>query len=152
MTQLRKKKDAISNYFDDLLKGIGHRGSSFMDVDAFTHDALTKRWLVQEFKNNEEPLDKAQLWMLRDLATLPKHFTVWLVRRRDDGFLDWADCRDVRATRTVISVAEYQQKFRDWWNPKTGNPKTASNPPVPAVKGGVPKRVERELLVTEIPW
>lgn len=30
---------------DHVLAGIGHRGSSFTDVDAVTHDEATGRWL-----------------------------------------------------------------------------------------------------------
>lgn len=116
MTQLRKQKDAISNYFDSLLAGIGHRGSSFTDADAITHDGATKRWLVQEFKQDGERLDKAQHWMLSDLATLPRHFTVWVVVRRNDGRIGWAQFPDVKQTYRVMSTSEYQGRFAAWWS------------------------------------
>lgn len=155
MTQLRKQKDAISNYFDGLLSGIGHRGSSFMDVDALTHDAATGRWLLQEFKHEGEALDKAQHWMLRDLShKVPKHFTVWVVVKRDDGSIEWADCCDVQATRRIISVREYQQKFRDWWERRSSRSEGAQPAPsarVASVSGGSVATVSIP-DVTEINW
>lgn len=116
MTQLRRDPKAISNYFDELLHGIGHRGSSFTDIDAITHDEKTGRFLVQEFKQNTERLSKGQYWMLRGLAKIPTHFTVWLVRRLEDGRVDWADARDAAGTRRELSVEEYRAKFQEWWD------------------------------------
>lgn len=133
MTQLRKQKDAISNYFDDVLRGIGHRNSSFMDVDAVTHDGKTKRWLVQEFKHEGEPLDKAQHWMLQDLTTLPKHFTAWIVVKRQDGHIGWADFADVKATYEVITVQAYQERFAAWWAQTYIRPTRRSVPIIQAV-------------------
>lgn len=115
MTQLRKQKDAISNYFDSILAGIGHRGSSFTDIDGATHDGATKRWLFQEFKQDGEKLDKAQRWMLRDISTLPAHFTVWVVVKRDDGRIGWASFPDITGTYRIITVEEYQARFAAWW-------------------------------------
>lgn len=115
MTQLRKQKDAISNYFDRLIAGLGHRGSSFSDIDAITHDAASQRWLVQEFKQTGESLDKAQAWMLRDLSTL-RQFTVWVVRREASGLVRWAEFRAGRLAPENITEDEYRQRFSAWWN------------------------------------
>lgn len=38
MTQSRSKPDSISNWLDDILDGIGKRGSSFTDVDWISHN------------------------------------------------------------------------------------------------------------------
>lgn len=116
MTQYRNDPDRQSNYFDDILSGIGHRGSSFSDIDAITHDGATCRFLVQEFKHEGERLSGGQHWMLKDLAKVPDHFTVWVVRRRNDGRIDWADMRN--GTLYVLTVEQYQEKFRQWWNHK----------------------------------
>ena len=89
MTQLRKHRDAISNYFDQIERGIGKRGSTFTDVDAVSHDGDTRRFLFREFKQDGERLDPAQRWVLRELAHLPG-CTVWFVRKRDDGRIGWA--------------------------------------------------------------
>lgn len=115
MTQLRSQRGAISNFFDRVLSGIGHRGSSFMDIDAVTHDGSTGRFLVQEFKQAGEAMTRGQYWMLRDLGTkLPSHFTVWMVRRLNDEQIEWADASDEHS-RCVLTVPEYRQKFSDWW-------------------------------------
>jgi hypothetical protein len=116
MTQLRHCKCDNSNYFDRVYEGLGHRGSSFSDIDGVTHDAKTQRFLFQEFKQEGEPINPAQHWMLRDLATafrkVPDHFTIWLVVRRHDGCFDWAVYGDELRT---ISLEELQQRFVAWW-------------------------------------
>jgi hypothetical protein len=123
VTQLRQKHCPqcgydlkwISNYFDDLLRGIGHRGSSFTDVDAVTHDGKTGRWLMQEFKQPTEVLSDGQQWHLEALSQHDR-FTVWVVRKHADGRLLWTEFR-AGATRfpEIITVAEYQVRFRAWW-------------------------------------
>jgi hypothetical protein len=113
MTQLRRCKCGISNYFDTVLAGIGHRGSSFSDIDAVSHDGKTGRFLLQEFKREGEPLDPAQHWMLQELAALPRHFTVWHVVKRDDGQIGFAVFSHALE---VIPVQEYQRRFQCWWN------------------------------------
>jgi hypothetical protein len=113
MTQLRKFRDAISNYFDDLERGIGPRGSTFTDVDAVSHDAPTKRFLFREFKHDGEDLSKAQVWTLRELATLPG-CTVWFVRRRDDGWIGFAVFGSGQAEE-AITVEEYRRRLAAWW-------------------------------------
>lgn len=115
MTQRRNDRDAISNYFDWLLRGIGHRGSSFTDVDALTHDGATGRFLLQEFKRGDEPLNDAQRWAFRDLAKVaPDKLTVWFVRRRDDGRINFAVFGSGCPAET-ISIRQYQDRFRQWW-------------------------------------
>ena len=113
MTQLRKHRDAISNYFDVLERGIGKRGSTFTDVDAVTHDGDTGRFLFREFKQDGEPLHPAQLWVLRELAHLPG-CTVWFVRKRSDGRIGWAAFGSGR-TEEVITAAEYRRRLQCWW-------------------------------------
>ena len=123
MTQLRKFRDSISNYFDDVLNGIGKRGSSFSDIDAVSHDLDTHRWLVQEFKCEGEAIPVGQYWMLLDLVkTIPQHFTVWHVVKRNDGQIGFATYGH---PLTIISVEEYQARFRQWWYPL---PSTARRP------------------------
>lgn len=114
MSQLRKFRDAVSNYFDEIERGIGPRGSTFTDVDAVSHDAPTKRFLFREFKNGMEPLDKAQAWVCRDLATLDR-CTVWFVRRRDDGLIGFAVFGSGQP-EAEITVDEYLDHLRRWWN------------------------------------
>lgn len=121
MTQRRKNHcphcgfdlNPISNYFDRLLEGIGHRGSSFTDVDAATHDEKSGRWLFQEFKGTDEELNRGQAKHLKALAR-KDYLTVWCVRRRADGLLDWCDVRS--RTLVVITEQEYQRLFQCWWN------------------------------------
>lgn len=114
VTQLRKFRDAVSNYFDEIERGIGKRGSTFTDVDAVSHDKDTGRFLFREFKIDGEPLTRAQRWTLSELATLPR-CTVWFVRRRDDGRIGWALFGSGRQ-EIVISVEEYRARLQCWWN------------------------------------
>lgn len=112
MTQLRFHPGSISNYFDVVLAGIGKRGSSFSDIDAISHDRDTRRFLVQEFKREGEEINRGQHWMLRGLAEIPEHFTVWHVLKRKDGQIGWAPYGQ---QLTVISVERYQGVFHAWW-------------------------------------
>ena len=118
MTQLRKFRDSVSNYFDEIERGIGKRGSSFTDVDALSHDGDTGRFLFREFKVEGEPLDKSQEWTLTDLSWLDK-CTVWLVRKRADGMIGWAEINAEGATpEEPITVREYQRRVKQWWFPE----------------------------------
>lgn len=115
MTQLRKQKDAISNYFDDLVRGLGKRGSTFTDIDAITHDKDTSRFLFQEFKQPDEALHPAQAMVLRELAGLPR-CTVWLVRRMRRNRIGWIDYRPGSPQfEEIISEREYQTRYAAWW-------------------------------------
>lgn len=113
MTQYRDDPDRISNYFDKLLSGLGKRGSSFTDVDALTHDMDTDRFLFQEFKGPDGVIPKGQNIVLRALAR-KDYVTVWAVRLRADGLLDWRDIGS-QETRRGIDSSEYQARFRAWW-------------------------------------
>lgn len=114
MTQLRKFPQSISNYFDDVERGIGKRGSTFTDVDAVSHDLDTKRFLFREFKQPDEPLRDAQRWVLRDLAGLPR-CTVWLVRRMGDGLIGWVQFGVGQTIEETITEAEYCRRLFAWW-------------------------------------
>ena len=125
MTQLRKFRDAISNYFDDVLRGIGKRDSSFMDMDAVSHDKDTGRFLFMEFKEPGEALHPATRMVLKDLAGLPR-CTVWFVRRLEDGQIGLGEFGSGRREET-LSVCEFQQRYRRWWFPDEALPREPTN-------------------------
>lgn len=115
MTQRRNDPDRLSNHFDSLYRDIGHRGSSFTDLDAITHDARTGRFLVQEFKWLGEPSLPGQRRLLLALADLP-NFTVWVcVKRSDDASYAWADYRRLDSI-DVVTADEMRRRFEAWWN------------------------------------
>lgn len=122
MTVLRKNADAISNYFDRITRGIGHRGSSFTDLDSLhiagvhlTHDKETGRCLVQEFKHEGEELSAGQRLALEWLA-YQRNFTVWVVVKRKDGRIGFTDLRSMRLDgQRVLSEAQYRDQFAGWW-------------------------------------
>lgn len=116
MTQLRKYPDAISNYFDGLLRGIGKRESSFMNMDAVSHDKDTGRFLFMEFKQRGEALHPATRMVLSELAGLPR-CTVWFVRRLGNGRIAFGEFRSGRR-QEELSEAEFQERFRRWWYPE----------------------------------
>lgn len=113
MTQLRKFRDSISNYFDTLERGVGKRGSTFTDVDAISHDFETHRFLFREFKRENEPLDKAQLWVLRDLAHLPR-CTVWMLALHDNGIIAFQQFGK-QPVEDLLTTQEYLERLRAWW-------------------------------------
>lgn len=129
MTQRRNDPDRLSNYFDGLLRGIGHRGSSFTDVDALTHDERTDRYLFQEFKREDEPLNRAQWRAFTGLAR-KDYITVWCVRKRKDGRLDWCDV--AMRSKETISIEDYRRRFKCWWDdiPIASVGVNGSEPPV----------------------
>ena len=112
MTQLRRDREALSNYFDQILEGLGKRASSFTDIDAVSHDGPTSRLLIQEFKEGSEPLSAAQHTVLREFARLPG-CTVWVVRRVRPDVLAWTHVGT--DTHDLISIGEYQIRFCQWW-------------------------------------
>lgn len=114
MTQLRKYPHAISNFFDEIEKGLGKRGSTFTDIDGISHDKDTKRFLFREFKQPNERLHPAQRMVLRDLAGLPR-CTVWFLRRLRDGRIGFAQFGSGRLEE-AITVEEYRARVRRWWN------------------------------------
>lgn len=145
MTTVRRCKCGTSNYFDRVLRGIGKRGSSFTDVDAMTHDRHTHRFLAQEFKHDGEEVPTSQHWMLKDLAKIPDHFTVWQVVARSDGRFGFAVYRrdGTLSTPETISADEYRARFHAWWYPPT---------PPPQRSIGRTQKVTRELTSDEISW
>lgn len=152
MTQLRHCKCAMSNYFDRLLRGIGHRGSSFSDIDAVSHDGKTNRFLLQEFKEEGEDFNQAQHWMLKDISAIPEFFTVWHVVKRRDGMIGFALYGSGKPME-IITVQEYQRRFEAWWANKPDEP--PATPLVrasPKVQPLVHPPVERELMDSDISW
>lgn len=114
MTQLRKYRDSISNWFDEIERGIGKRGSTFTDVDAVSHDKDTKRFLFREFKTKGEKLDKAQRWVLSDLARLDR-CTVWFVRKIDESTIGWAQFGSGKR-EMPLTIDQYRGLLHAWWN------------------------------------
>lgn len=113
MTQLRKCKCGSSNELDLLEAGIGHGGSSFMDLDAFTHDLRTHRFLVRELKRPNEGLNTGERIALTDLALEPR-FTVWYLQLWKSGEIAWADMYHPESI-CVITRNEYRERLRTWW-------------------------------------
>lgn len=137
MTDYRKDPNAISNYFDQVLKGIGHRGSSFTDVDAVTHDEATDRFLVQEFKRADETLNKGQARMLKGLAR-HDYITVWCVRLLKTGQIEFFDVAS--REHATLTVDEYRSRFAAWWSNGNGNDAEAKALP------------SRRVLSSDINW
>lgn len=124
MTQLRRNASSISNYFDSLFDGVGHRGSSFSDCDWIAHDGRTQRFLVMEFKGPQEPnISLGQRRMLGGLALIPR-FTVWALRVLDGGMIRflcvprgvkdrWSDHIE------EITGDECRERYAAWWDNRT---------------------------------
>ena len=123
MTQLRKKLcprcgfdlDPISNHFDELFQGIGHRGSSFMDIDGLMHDGKNQRFLTLEFKHLGEEFDKAAAWALTDFAKKPGCQAIAIrILEKDIAyrvkFFPEEIVQDQLSPRAVRNIV------RDWWN------------------------------------
>ena len=113
MTQRRNHFDAVSNYFDDIERGIGKRGSSFTDIDGMSHDRDGDRFLFREFKTNGEQMDIHQYEALKALARLPK-CTVWFLRKLGDGKIRFGAIGS-NEPGEIISEEEYKQRLRKWW-------------------------------------
>jgi hypothetical protein len=114
VTVLRSFRDAISNWFNAIEEGVGKRGSTFTDIDAVSHDLDTSRFLFREFKHKDEALHKAQKWVLRDLANLPR-CTVWFVRKIDSDHVGWARFGSGQPDEKTITVTEYRALLAAWW-------------------------------------
>jgi hypothetical protein len=145
MTQRRNDPDRLSNYFDRLLQGIGHRGSSFSDVDAITHDEFGDRFLFQEFKRADEPLNRGQRRLLMGLAR-QSYCTVWCVRLMADGNLEWCDVET--RTRAILTPTAYCEKFRHWWAGAKPIPSKVEVRPVQPPTVGEPEVMHE----SEIDW
>ena len=114
MTILRRDPGHVSNYFNRLYDGCGHRGSSYSDLDAVSHDIRTGRFLIQEFKRNGEACSRGQRRLLEALAQIP-NFTVWYVGLiYDDSCIAWSDLRT--GEEDFLTPVELRQKFLDWWD------------------------------------
>lgn len=115
MTQLRCGKDSISNLLDQLEAGIGHRGSSFSDIDAISHDGRTHRFLVRELKRSDEELSEGQRRLLCDLA-LEQRFTVWYLKFVRTDVLAWADMLQFERSSQLITREHYREMLAAWWS------------------------------------
>jgi hypothetical protein len=113
MTVLRRDPGHINNYFNELESGLGHRGSSFSDIDGVSHDGPTNRFLFREFKQDGEPLSAGQRRLLEGLALLPG-CRCWYVMVRDRNTLVWSDMRSGEID--IISPQEYRYLVSDWWS------------------------------------
>lgn len=114
MTQLRTAcKCGISNELDEIERGVGHRGSSFGDIDAISHDVKTHRFLVRELKRPNEKFDPAMRMLLEDLA-LEQRFTVWYLQLWSDGRIAWIDML-WPASCDVLTRDEYRARLQEWW-------------------------------------
>lgn len=131
VTQLRNKycrscgedQDPISNWFDAVLQGQGHNGSSFINVDsmavsALTHHGGSRRFLFQEFKRANEECSYAQWWALADLARQPRT-TVWLVRQCEGlQTIEWtvlfSQPNSGLLEAKTLTLDDYRQRFADW--------------------------------------
>lgn len=113
VTQRRNDPDSIRNHFDRIAEGIGHRGSSFSDLDAISHDGRTHRFLVQEFKRPNEMMSAAQRALLTDLAKEPR-FTVWFLMKMNEGEIVWSDFLSL--SPEIITAEQYRERLREWWD------------------------------------
>lgn len=121
MTQYKKDPTSISNWADRVLKGVGHRGSSFCDVDAIAYkpkmivadDGVTHRFIVQELKHEGEPSSAGQIRLLENLAQVPE-FTVWGITKRIDGSVGWKDFKT--GGTMIISEQEWRARYQRWWD------------------------------------
>lgn len=113
MTQYRKDPDATSNWFNALFYGIGHRGSSFSDIDAFIHDARTDRILLMEFKWKGNVIPKGQALGLRSFARR-EGLTVWCLKRLENDRVKALDLShgDFIAT---ITREDARRWLALWW-------------------------------------
>jgi hypothetical protein len=116
MTQLIKNPDSISNHFDKLFSNIGHRGSSFTDVDGLVHDAKTNRFLLMEFKMPGERLSAGQEWAISEFAKQPGcwAWAIWLTK--DPALYKiryYPEKNDDTLSDTTL-----QRLLADWWENK----------------------------------
>lgn len=126
MTELIRDHDALSNWFNEILRGIAPRAISFCDIDRLDaavdiphlyqqHDRSTGRFLVHEFKWEGESESRAQAEALHALAKQPA-FTVRRATRRRDGLIDYFDYSwSPDAEPEAITVTEFQTRNATWW-------------------------------------
>jgi hypothetical protein len=128
MTQrFRSRPDHPGNIVAQIIDGVGARASSLSDVDNLTviHDGgnARPRFLFQELKHGDEPLDNSQAWILRDLTRLPG-VEAWTVRLLGQH-IEWTRHRDGGMRR--LSHAEYRSLVESWWGTATAS-KSSSCP------------------------
>jgi hypothetical protein len=124
MTVLIKDPTSITNWADRVLAGVGHRGSSFCDVDHVEYrpkmivadDGVTHRFIVQELKHEGERTAVGQRRLLEALAQVPE-FTVWGITQRIDRTVGWQDFRT--GGTAIISEQEWRTRYQRWWNNAT---------------------------------
>lgn len=114
MTQFRADPNRLSNWFDRILDGAGQRGSSFSDIDAITHDGVTERFLIQEFKHEGEVLLEGQRRLLLALACVPR-ITVWVVKPLGVWRKNVAWWNLNTGVQEIVSVEDYRARFCGWW-------------------------------------
>lgn len=135
--------EVISNYFDSLVRGLGKRGSTFADVDAITHDEDGDRWLFQEFKQPGEEMNTGQKRLLKGLRRL-QYATVWCVRKREDGLIDWFSVGTSKKVET-ITEHEYRCRFARWWG--------VAEPQEPTTEDAEVKPDSKAVITAaDIPW
>jgi hypothetical protein len=127
MTVLRRDPGDISNYFDGLFRDIGHRGSSFTDVDGLVHDGKTGRFLFLEFKQAGEPKpSRGQAIAMLALSTLPG-CEFWGLRRMPPDDVNITICQDGAPTWTgTLGESSTQTLFASWWDGATRLPSSVS--------------------------
>ena len=69
----------------------------------------------EEFKQQDEAVDKSQKWTLRALSRLQR-CTVWLVRKRDDGRPWMGAVCGITEVERAITTAEYRGRLKSWWD------------------------------------
>ena len=120
MTQIRCQcgcpEHKVSNFFNRLFEGIGHRGSSFADVDGLVDDSRSDRQLMFEFKRSDEILTDGQKIALVNFSRR-KGRESWLLRLRKDReglhVTAWIYGRVVfEEDMDWIGV---QELFASWW-------------------------------------
>jgi len=118
MTKLRKAPDSINNWFDELVDGIGHRESSFSNIDRLVvaHDGAKRRFLICELKHEGEALPGGQAWMLRDLARLPSVTVIQVVRLNGLVGLRRFDVLRNEDEMEILALDEFRRRYARWWN------------------------------------
>jgi hypothetical protein len=116
VTQLVRRPLDISNYFDELERGIGHRGSSFTDADriCWTHNGKgANRFLFRELKaEGEKELNAGQKWALEALAKVPR-VTVWGGRHLGGDRILFRDFANGK--QEVITGDTWKSRVHAWW-------------------------------------
>jgi hypothetical protein len=121
MTAFRADPDGPENFFDRLFSGIGHRGSSFTDVDGLSHDVASNRFLMFEYKRPFEKMSKGQQMALFAFSALPG-CEFWGIRRTGE-FFDVIVCQSGRQTwRGTIGWDALRSMYRGWWDGETWIP------------------------------